>query len=61
MEYLSTEIKSAREAMTTIASGCHTLTTLFTLEVIQRLQANKESQLELKEKLTKFYNKDENK
>jgi len=31
------------------------------MEVIQRLQANKESQLELKEKLTKFYNKDENK
>ncbi len=30
------------------------------MEVIQRLQANKESQLELKEKLTKFYNKDEN-
>jgi hypothetical protein len=31
------------------------------MEVIQRLQANKESQIELKEKLTKFYNKDENK
>jgi len=31
------------------------------MEVIQRLQANKESELELKEKLTKFYNKDENK
>ena len=30
------------------------------MEVIQRLQANKESQIELKEKLTKFYNKDEN-
>ncbi len=30
------------------------------MEIIQRLQANKESQLELKEKLTKFYNKDEN-
>ena len=30
------------------------------MELVQRLQANKESQLELKEKLTKFYNKDEN-
>ena len=30
------------------------------LELVHRLQANKESQLELKEKLTKFYNKDEN-
>ena len=30
------------------------------MELVQRLQVNKESQLELKEKLTKFYNKDEN-
>lgn len=30
------------------------------MELVQRLQANKESQLELKEKLNKFYNKDEN-
>ena len=30
------------------------------MELVQRLQANKESQLELKEKLTKFYNNDAN-
>ena len=29
------------------------------VEVIQRLKANQESQIELKEKLTKFYNNEE--